>query len=90
MRLTQDVFDVARQHFGTSMGVGRKTSREVFKSWTYIQESWNKFARTPVTSTIESAIKGNDADSVIFRLFTDGNDRKETTTKNVDSKKNVR
>ena len=71
IRLTPEAFDRARENYGAARHIGRQIPREIPKSWTYASEAWNQFARTPVTSAVESAT-GGDAESVTFQLFADG------------------
>ena len=71
LRLTPDVFHLARDKFGAAIHIGREMPRELPKSWTYLQDAWNQFARTPLTAAIESTTTG-DANSVTFTLFGDG------------------
>ncbi len=71
IRLTPEAFDRARENYGAARYIGRRMPREIQKSWTYAAEGYNTFARTPVTSAVESAT-GGDAESVTFHLFGDG------------------
>ena len=67
-----------REKYGATRHVGREMPREIPKSWTYISQAWNKYARTPVTSAIENAKDGDGPESVTFRLYGDGSKQAAT------------
>ena len=77
IRLTPETFERVRTNYGVARHVGREMPREIPKSWTYISHAWNKFARTPVTSTIENAKGGDEPGSVTFHLYGDGKGSKK-------------
>ena len=61
-------FQRMRENYGAKRHIGREMLREIPKSWTYISEAWNKYARTPVANAIES-VTGGDAESVAFQPY---------------------
>ena len=70
VRLCPKDFQSACKNFGRAHHIGYPMRRELSKSWTYLQEGWNTYARTPVTEAIEAAITGDDsAISAEFHLF---------------------
>ena len=77
IRLAPETFERVRANYGVTHHIGRDMSREIPKSWTYISQAWNKFARTPVTSAIENAKGGDEAKSVTFNLYGDGKGAKK-------------
>merc|ERR1711907_720846 len=78
--LSSESFRLARESFGSDYYVGRHLPREIPKSWTYIHETWNTIARTPVTAAIKSAMTGDNSTlSAEFYLF--GSSLKKSTTK---------
>ena len=62
VRLTPEVFKLARKKFAVSRTLDFEVSRDVGKSWTYIQEGWNTIARNPVATKIEKVVGGRIAD----------------------------
>merc|ERR1711934_1007852 len=77
LTLTSKSFNQVRERFGAERHVGSSMPPELPKSWSYLQHTWNKHARTAVSSAIESITDG-DENSVIFHLFGDGKKKKST------------
>ena len=70
--LTAEHFSAACTYFGDAPGINRNRDipRGIPTPWTYLQEGWDTFARTPVAGAIEAAIEGDTAStSAVFHLF---------------------
>ena len=80
LRLTREVFDLAREKFGDASRFGKQMPLEVPKSWTYLQAAWNTIARTPVMGVLESAARGDDK-AVTFHMLSDGKRKKKPNKK---------
>ena len=68
--LTAEHFKAACEHFGGAQGINCNIPRGIPTPWTYLQEGWDTFARTTVTSVIQAAIDGDNAStSAVFHMF---------------------